>query len=685
MLPFLALEILDIFVLPVDFFTFRVWEGASSMAYRYPGGFYPNLHVKKAKEYADRYRLGNPEWVESKPVEWFTDSSGWRNRPEIEKKKHYDFVVNGDSNIVGSYLDQKDTLSEVLSNRSEKVVYSYALGHDTLALFFSDPKILRKRPGCLIAESKVGNWSTNSDHLVNFREMPDGSLDVDDRTQEFTTNFYSPNRNPGLERIRSRFLKQSLFRFLKAEFFEDFVSPVRDASALLKGSEHPAAPWQGPLWRPSTWFVDSGAVKPLPGEPQVALKIRAMGSNCYWHTERFISARADGEILVRFEAKNSISVSPHRIYIFENGGYRTLGEIIVDKRWKTFEITIPTALGSILEFQIDQRDDWQFLMLRDFQVINAAPLPVEKRNELMFSMDAWTKAGDLCKESAVADPGCRQWPAGSGKKYRVESPVLPTPGEGGQWITFEARTEKQSGDFSSIFLFEGEKRGVIAQYEFVPEWRKFQLFLKPRLTTQNKIQIEFSRSAGALSVRNARVFSVDKMPKEEERNQTTLVSPKIPEASQQKGAENHAPFPRPPNLTPLDGSGRVLTPEESRYYFYHAAKAMQRKASERGMDLIIFIMPDLNISRLMPVIRELRKEGVKVLAYDQQDGLPQGVDESWYWQKADSHWTEAAVRLTADEILRMWKEQKVENRPFSTALMNAYTSGFPNERSSDPS
>ena len=36
-----------------------------------------------------------------------------------------------------------------------------------------------------------------------------------------------------------------------------------------------------------------------------------------------------------------------------------------------------------------------------------------------------------------------------------------------------------------------------------------------------------------------------------------------------------------------------------------------------------------------------------------------GLDPAWYWQKADSHWTEAAVRLTADEILRMWKLKEV--------------------------
>jgi len=137
------------------------------------------------------------------------------------------------------------------------------------------------------------------------------------------------------------------------------------------------------------------------------------------------------------------------------------------------------------------------------------------------------------------------------------------------------------------------------------------------------------------------------------------------------------PFPKLPNLTPLDGSGRPLTVAESQYYFYHAAKAMQRRAQERGMDFIMYVMPDHNISRLMPAIKQLRSEGIKVLAYEPQGNWTSGVDPDWYWQKADSHWTEAAVRLTADEILRMWKQQEVANRPFSKELVADYAIGFP--------
>src|SRR5574340_192776 len=162
--------------------------------------------------------------------------------------------------------------------------------------------------------------------------------------------------------------------------------------------------------------------------------------------------------------------------------------------------------------------------------------------------------------------------------------------------------------------------------------------------------------------------------------ETSAAAPASPQATRQASSTGTVPasnpFPKPPNLPPLDGSGHPLSVAESQYYFYHAAKAMQRKARERGMDFIMYVMPDYNISRLMPAIRQLRAEGIKVLAYEPQGNWKSGVDENWYWQKADSHWTEAAVRLTADEIVNMWETQAVANRPFSTELQAAYSNGF---------
>ena len=105
--PFVLLMVLELFILPIDFFTFRIWESLLATPYRYPGVFYPNMHVIKEHEYGDRYRILAPQDNKSKKVEWWTDSYGYRNRPELAKLNKYDAVILGDSNIVGSSLDQK--------------------------------------------------------------------------------------------------------------------------------------------------------------------------------------------------------------------------------------------------------------------------------------------------------------------------------------------------------------------------------------------------------------------------------------------------------------------------------------------------------------------------------------------------------------------------------------------------
>jgi hypothetical protein len=94
-------------------------------------------------------------------------------------------------------------------------------------------------------------------------------------------------------------------------------------------------------------------------------------------------------------------------------------------------------------------------------------------------------------------------------------------------------------------------------------------------------------------------------------------------------------FPRPDNLTPIDNTGKRLTAYESQYYFYHAGRAMQIKAAEKCMKFILFLMPDQEISILLPAISALRDEGIKVLAYSPTIDFPTGVNSNFYWQKYD--------------------------------------------------
>jgi hypothetical protein len=850
LLPFLFLLLLELFVLPIDLFTFRIWEAALAAPYRYPGPFYPNLYIKKGMEYGDRYRLGDPSQIKAKPVEWFTDSYGYRNRPETEKQDRYNVVVLGDSNFVGGFLDQKDTLTEVLSARAKRVAYSYSYGSDHISLYFSDPRMARKHGDLLVVESKVGNWETTQDYLRNFNVGFDGLLYVVDRSKEFSSNFYKPARKPFLEAFDSRLTKQAMLNCFKANLAADFTVPIRNNSELFVGRSG-LVPSDQTAWRPFNWVVSGGA-RPLPEELQPALAILPMGQNSYWHTERFVSTQADGKIIVRFEAKNSLTPSRHRVWIFEDGSYRPVGEFVATSSWLTFEIPITTNPGSILEFQIDQPDAWQSLSVRDVHVIGGRQPALATKAPMVIPMSAWTGTGEgaACKSNNGGVQNCWQWPI-TGKNGYVQTPVLPEPGEGGMLIRFEARTDKPATAFSSIYLFEGTNYRVVAQYAFGSEWREYKLFLQPNRSVPIKIQVDFPGSVDTLAIRNfcaepverlltswedntqqktqqktqasvapsqgvkpdvfsvqinsaplfdsqqgwgagyakaighgpgvvvgpggdnpnvfaqqfptkpheqfkvlARASSVDpskamgriqvnwtdpagkfisvssqvfEVTPEEQTFEYQAVAPAgavngtlyvaadgkdnvvrytemrllgkavkakatpAPEARvvatsppKTAGSASSAgimispnPFPKPPNLTPLDGSGRSLSVAESQYYFYHATKAMERKARERGMDFIMYVMPDYNISRLMPAIQQLRAEGIKVLAYEPQSNWTSGVDADWYWQKADSHWTEAAVRLTADEILNMWDTQAVSNRPFSKELMREYANCFP--------
>lgn len=505
LLPFLLLLLAELFVLPIDFFTFRVWEAALSQPYRYPGMFYPNLHVRKDKEYGDRYRSGDPSQIEAKPVEWFTDAYGWRNRPEIARQVNYDAVILGDSNIVGSFLDQKDILTEVMGARSGKTIYSYSAGSDHIALFFNDPRFVQKHADLVVVESKAGNWYTNNSYLYNFRELSDGSLDIVDRSPEFK-NYYSSTRNHFLEQIESRLAKQPMFHRLKASLATNFEMPVRSKDELFFGSLKLTPDAGSSIWRPLNWVVSNGVLKPLLEEHQPALAIRAT-SGAFWKTERFVTSQPDGKILVRFEAKNSVTPSRHRLWIHEDGSYRSVGEFVAGSAWQAFEIPITPNTGSILELQIDQSDNWQWLSIRDFRVVGGAPLPVKEGAAVAVPMAAWTGQGTPCAE---ADADCRQWDV-AGKKGYVQTPVLPQAGEAGLLVRFEARSDRPATAFTPVYLFEGEKYRAVAQYAFGPEWREFSLLLKPDRTVPARVQVDYPEAAGSLTIRNFQATPVERL------------------------------------------------------------------------------------------------------------------------------------------------------------------------------
>ncbi len=122
--PFLFLIGVELFLLPVDFFTFRIWEALLIRKIHsiFPGRFYPCMDMTKRETSGDLARhtnLGIP-----KTVRWVTDRYGFRKK-DVEGMKPQ-VVILGDSNIAGIGLTQEQMLSEALEEQLGVSVYPYA-------------------------------------------------------------------------------------------------------------------------------------------------------------------------------------------------------------------------------------------------------------------------------------------------------------------------------------------------------------------------------------------------------------------------------------------------------------------------------------------------------------------------------------------------------------------------------
>jgi len=133
--PFALVWFTELFILPVDFFTFRVWESvlvmpskpgeihtpeATSDPFRLSGPFYPRMHIRKNE--VGHLAAGTPGAVR-KSVEWWTDRYGYRKR---DGGPDPDIVIIGDSFTVGSGITQEDMLSEVLTRLLGREAYPFA-------------------------------------------------------------------------------------------------------------------------------------------------------------------------------------------------------------------------------------------------------------------------------------------------------------------------------------------------------------------------------------------------------------------------------------------------------------------------------------------------------------------------------------------------------------------------------
>jgi len=143
----LSAHIVEIFVLPINFFTFRIWE--SMIVYNLgpflSGPFYPDMTLSMVEE-GD---LGaHTEFAVKKNVKWETDRFGYRKRNEIVDR--YDVVVVGDSVVAGSGLSQENIFSEQLERASGLTTYPLAPAH--INHFLNDQRFKDNFPRVVILE-----------------------------------------------------------------------------------------------------------------------------------------------------------------------------------------------------------------------------------------------------------------------------------------------------------------------------------------------------------------------------------------------------------------------------------------------------------------------------------------------------------------------------------------------------
>lgn len=119
-IPLMAWLVIELIILPIDFFTFRVYETLIVNNVKLLSGpFYPNYKLNKIEE---GELVPHTQFAKKRKVFWQTDSCGFRNR---DANGHQNIVIIGDSFVAGVKLDQDEILPEVMSKELKQKVYGF--------------------------------------------------------------------------------------------------------------------------------------------------------------------------------------------------------------------------------------------------------------------------------------------------------------------------------------------------------------------------------------------------------------------------------------------------------------------------------------------------------------------------------------------------------------------------------
>jgi hypothetical protein len=151
--PFVIWQMVELLVLPVDLFTFRFWEAlVAQRVFLLPGPFYPNTYLEK-------YSAGDlaSRGPRRKLVRFHSDQYGQRNPPRGDKA--YEIAIIGDSNIVGSHIDEPDTIRAKVESRCNCGVYAYGAGlWSNILSFLEEDRFKMSPPTYVVLGFRPGDF-----------------------------------------------------------------------------------------------------------------------------------------------------------------------------------------------------------------------------------------------------------------------------------------------------------------------------------------------------------------------------------------------------------------------------------------------------------------------------------------------------------------------------------------------
>lgn len=210
MVPFAVAIAFELFVMPLDSFTFRAWEALRVEGTTLTTGkFYPNMTITKEEVGRSAHHT---QYQTKKTVTWITDKYGYRKQ---NTDKKMEVVIIGDSFIAGDGLDQHEMLSEKLEKKLGVGVYPVATAN--IKSFINMPRFCKHPPSVVILEK--------AEHTVHRLKKP-VQKPVKQKIN-YTRNLLC--RNPLIQFIditQNRIFKAAMLNYTKAR--------IRDWMGLTK-------------------------------------------------------------------------------------------------------------------------------------------------------------------------------------------------------------------------------------------------------------------------------------------------------------------------------------------------------------------------------------------------------------------------------------------------------------------